>query len=104
MPTVLTEQVPIPHQYIIVRKRGQILPRILMSSRESRTLHLLTLCWLAHRLCTPPLPVGLGGAPALPRGVSAALAHAVAAFVTGSARMVSGLASPDLSLWLAVES
>jgi hypothetical protein len=27
------------------------------------TLHLLTLCRLAHRRCPPPLPAGPGGAP-----------------------------------------
>jgi hypothetical protein len=60
------------------------------------TLPLLTLCRLAVRLahhrCPPPSPAGPGGTPRTYREESLllrALAHAVAAFVSGYARLVT---------------
>jgi Transposase DDE domain len=67
MPTVISEQVPVPPPtYHRAQARlGQALQMDALTL--VRTLHLLALCrqavHLAHRRCPPPLPAGPGGAP-----------------------------------------
>jgi hypothetical protein len=67
MPTVITEQTPVPPPayHLTQALPGPALH--LDALTLVRTLHLLTLCRLAvslaHRRCPPPLPAGPGGAP-----------------------------------------
>ena len=63
MLSIVKEQVPVPPPSF---QRGQArLSRALHIDALTlvTTLHLLALCRLAHRRCSPPLPVGKGGRP-----------------------------------------
>ncbi len=67
MPTVVSEQAPIPPP-AYHRAQARLGPALHLDALSLvRTLHLLTLCRLAvrlaHRRCPPPLPAGPGGAP-----------------------------------------
>ncbi len=67
MPTVLTEQAPVPPP-AYHRAQARLGAALHIDALTLvRTLHLLTLCRLAvrlaHRRCPPPLPAGPGGAP-----------------------------------------
>jgi Transposase DDE domain len=69
MPTVLSEQAPIPPP-AYYREQARLGPDLHLDALTLvRTLHLLALCrlavHLAHRQCPPPLPAGPGGAPRL---------------------------------------
>jgi len=71
MPTVLTEQAPIPPP-AYHRAQARLGPALHIDALTLvRTLHLLTLCRvavrLAHRRCAPPLAAGPGGAPRIYR-------------------------------------
>src|SRR5947209_12170029 len=67
MPTVITEQAPVPPP-AYYRAQARLGPALHLDALTLvRTLHLLALCrlavHLAHRRCAPPLPAGPGGAP-----------------------------------------
>ena len=67
MPTIVTEQAPVPPP-AYYRAQARLGPALHIDALTLvRTLHLLTLCRLAvrlaHRRCPPPLPAGPGGAP-----------------------------------------
>src|SRR6266542_121253 len=67
MPTVLTEQAPVPPP-AYHRAQARLGPALHIDALTLvRTLHLLALCHLAvqlaHRRCPPPLPTGPGGRP-----------------------------------------
>jgi len=67
MPTVITEQAPVPPP-AYHRRQGRLGPALHIDALTLvRMLHLLALCRLAvrlaHRRCPPPLPAGPGGAP-----------------------------------------
>ena len=67
MPTMVTEQAPVPPP-AYHRVQGRLGPALHLDALTLvRTLHLLALCRLAvrlaHRRCPPPLPAGPGGAP-----------------------------------------
>jgi len=71
MPTVLTEQAPVPPP-AYHRAQGRLGPTLHIDALTLVcTLHLLTLCRsavrLSHRRCAPPLPAGPGGAPRIYR-------------------------------------
>jgi transposase len=67
MPTVVSDQAPVPPPayHRAQARQGPVLH--IDALTLVRTLHLLTLCrlavCLAHRRCPPPLPAGPGGAP-----------------------------------------
>jgi len=71
MPTVLTEQAPVPPP-AYHRAQGRLGPTLHIDALTLVcTLHLLTLCRsavrLSHRRCALPLPAGPGGAPRIYR-------------------------------------
>src|SRR5512135_1784417 len=63
MPSVISNQAPVPPP-AYHRMQARLGSSLHIDALTLvKTLHLLTLCRLAHRRCPPPLPAGPGGAP-----------------------------------------
>src|SRR5207247_10890342 len=100
MPTLVTNQVSVPPPAYHRAQAYRIGALHINAVTLVTTLHLLMMCRLAvrlaHRQCPPPLPAGPGGAPRTyseeSRLILSRLAHPLATFLSGHARLVRRLA------------